>query len=80
MLGRGEEILGLRQLHDAPDVHHRHAVTDVPHDAEIVRHEEVGQRVVMAVLVGAVGPDATTFHSGTGIARELLPQEDPVRG
>ena len=43
MLGRGEELLGLRQLHHAPDVHHRHAVADVPHDAQVVRHEEVGQ-------------------------------------
>ena len=43
MLGRGEDLLGLRQLHDAPDIHDGHAVADMPHHAQIVGHEEVGQ-------------------------------------
>ena len=43
MLGRAEELVGRRQLDHAPDVHHGHAVADVSHDAQVVRHEEIGQ-------------------------------------
>ena len=43
VLGSPEELVGRRQLHDAPDVHHGHAVADVAHHAQVVRHEEVGQ-------------------------------------
>jgi len=38
-----EQRLRLRDLDDPAEVHHRHAVTDVPHDAEIVCDEQVGQ-------------------------------------
>ena len=43
VLGSLEELVGRRQLHDAPDVHHGHAVADVSHDAQVVRHEEIRQ-------------------------------------
>src|SRR5438876_8483611 len=33
MLGRREKLLGLTELHDAPDVHHGHAIAEVPDDA-----------------------------------------------
>ena len=43
VLGSLEELVGRRQLHEAPDVHHGHAVADVSHDAQVVRHEEIRQ-------------------------------------
>ena len=43
VLGSAEELVGRRQLHHAPDVHHGHAVADVSHDAQVVRHEEIRQ-------------------------------------
>jgi hypothetical protein len=38
-----EDLLGLSELDHASDVHHRHPVADVADDAQVVRHEEVGQ-------------------------------------
>src|SRR5215470_1292192 len=43
VLGRGEDLLGLAELDDAADVHHRDTVTDVADDAQVVRDEEIGQ-------------------------------------
>src|SRR5882672_4745629 len=43
MLGRREELLGLAELDDAPDVHDGHAIADVPDNAQVVRDEQIGQ-------------------------------------
>jgi hypothetical protein len=40
---RREQVVGVRDLDDAAEIHHRDSVRDVPHDREIVRDEEVGQ-------------------------------------
>ena len=38
----GVDDLPRRRLHDLAQVHDRHAVRDLPHDGEVVRHEEIG--------------------------------------
>ena len=42
MQRRRVELLGRALLDDLAEVHHRDALADVPHDAEIVRDEEEG--------------------------------------
>ena len=49
--GDPEDLGGRRDLHDPSDVHHRHAVADVLHNAKVVRNEEVGQpQIVLQVF------------------------------
>ena len=43
MHGTAEQGLGRCQLDDLPEVHDGDAIADVPHDAEVVRDEDVGQ-------------------------------------
>ena len=45
MLRRRVQRPGVGQLDDAAEVHHRDAIADVLHDLEIVRDEQVGQRL-----------------------------------
>ena len=49
--GRTKMSVAVADLHDAPEVHHRDAVGDVPHHREVVRDEDVGQPEV-ALQVG----------------------------
>ena len=39
----GEEFLRFGQFHNLAGVHHRDAVTDVPHDAKVVRDKNIRQ-------------------------------------
>ena len=48
------ELLGRRELDDLAEVHHRDAVGDVAHDAEVVRDEDVGQRELVLQVVEQV--------------------------
>ncbi|EAU65581.1 conserved hypothetical protein [Stigmatella aurantiaca DW4/3-1] len=41
--GVAVQLRGLRQLHDLPQVHHRHPRGDVLHDLQVMRDEEVGE-------------------------------------
>ena len=43
MLGVLVELVPLGQLHDAPQVHHRHPVGDVAHHGQVVADEKIGQ-------------------------------------
>ena len=40
MLGRLQYLRGPSYLDDAPEIHHRHAVGNVPRQTEIVCHHE----------------------------------------
>ena len=37
------QLLGTRHLHDAAEIHHRHAIADVLHHTQIVANEEIGK-------------------------------------
>ena len=51
VLGLGVEQVSRGDLHDLAEVHHQHAVGNVPDDVEIVRDEDVCQtEVVLKVL------------------------------
>ena len=43
MLGVVEEGLGFRDLDDSAEVHHGHSVSDLPHGAQVMADEQVGQ-------------------------------------
>ena len=43
MFGSGENLLGRSQFDHTTDVHDRNAITNVFHDTQIVRHEQIGQ-------------------------------------
>ncbi len=48
MLGRREDLLHRAGLHDPSQVHHGHAVGDVPRQSEVVGHHEAGQIELVA--------------------------------
>jgi len=41
--GMRVDLMALRNLHDLPQIHHRHAVGDVLHHVQIVGDEDVGE-------------------------------------
>ena len=47
MGGVGIEVVGVGQLHDPPEVHHRDPVAYVFHDAQVVRDEDIGEAALL---------------------------------
>ena len=52
--GTGEELLGLGDLDDFPEVHHRDAVAHLADDREVVRDEDVREPEVVLEVVEQV--------------------------
>src|SRR2546425_186657 len=59
-------------LHDAPRVHHRHSVTRLGHNPEVVRHEEKGEAVTPPQLLQDLEDLALDDHvqGGRGFVRD----------
>jgi hypothetical protein len=43
MQGPAEHVVTGTELHDAPEVHHRHPIAEVLHHGEVVGHEQHGE-------------------------------------
>src|SRR6266513_199703 len=54
MLGVAEQLFGLRQFHDLPEVHDGDPVADVLHDRQVVRDEQVRQPELLLQLLQEV--------------------------
>ncbi len=49
-----EQRIAIRQLDDAPEIHHGDAVAEMPHDRQIMRDEQIGQAQAVAQILEQV--------------------------
>jgi len=51
MQGMVKELVTVGQFDDLPQIHHRHAVAEMPHHAQIVGNEQIGEMELLAQIL-----------------------------